>query len=355
MDLLERYLQAVKKYLPARRQDDIIAELRANMESQIEDRESELGRPLTTSELEDLLRKMGHPMLVASRYQPQQYLIGPTLFPMYLYVLRLTMLWAFVICMIVTVVVTPLTTTGGRAIFESLLRMPGILIQTAAWITLVFAALDFFGLGIQTRFRLPPAYPPASPRTGIPVRCRRSRRTPTGLASVARSRMAVAEIIFGSLFLVWLLLIPSHPFLMLGPGVVFLKVVPYQLSPAWWAFFWWIIALNIVQIVWKCIDLLRGTWSQPSRIQQVASKTLGLIPIVILLAAPGHIYLSLKNPALDQARYGQNLDQINNGIHYAFVVICAIVVLQLVIDAQQVGLGDPSRPPRGGVASCFSP
>ena len=158
MELLERYLQAVKKYLPARRQDDIIAELRANMESQIEDRESELGRPLTTSELEDLLRKMGHPMLVASRYQPQQYLIGPTLFPMYLYVLRITMLWAFVICMIVTVVVTPLTTTGARAIFESLLRMPGILIQTAAWITLVFAALDFFWA------RYPNAFPTS---TGI--------------------------------------------------------------------------------------------------------------------------------------------------------------------------------------------
>ena len=53
---------------------------------------------------------------------------------------------------------------------------------------------------------------------------------------------------------------------------------------------------------------------------------------MILLSAPGHIYVSLKNPALDQARYGQNLDQINNGIHYAFVVICAIVVLQLVCD-----------------------
>lgn len=332
MELLDRYLQAVKKYLPARRQDDIIAELRANMESQIEDRESELGRALTTSEIEDLLRKMGHPMLVASRYQPQQYLIGPTLFPMYLYVLRLTMLWAFVICMIVTVVVTPLTTTGARAIFESLMRMPGILIQTAAWITLVFAALDFFWA------RYPNAFPTSTGiSTGVTKNWNPSTLPPlekdANRPGKRRSfAQAVAEIIFGSLFLVWLLLIPSHPFLMLGPGVVFLKVVPYQLSPAWWSFYWWLIALNIVQIVWKCVDLLRGTWSQPSRIQQVASKTLGLIPIVILLTAPGHIYLSLKNPALDRARYGQSLDQANNGIHYAFVVVCAIVVLQLVID-----------------------
>ena len=31
MELLDRYLQAVKKHLPLQRQDDILAELRANL------------------------------------------------------------------------------------------------------------------------------------------------------------------------------------------------------------------------------------------------------------------------------------------------------------------------------------
>jgi hypothetical protein len=328
MELLDRYLQAVRKYLPVRRQDDIIAELRANMESQIEDKESELNRPLTQGEMEDLLRKMGHPMIVASRYQPQQHLIGPAIFPMYLYVLRLTLLWAFVICMIVAVVVTPLTTSGGGPIFQALLRIPGILIQTAAWITLAFAAFEF----IQRRYPQVAQYPNGVTKNWNPSTLPPLEKDAGQSGKRRPFAQAVAEIIFSSLFLVWLLLIPSHPFLMLGPGVIFLKTVPYQLSPAWWTFFWWIIALNIVQIVWKCIDLLRGKWSRPSRILQIVSKIFGLIPIVILLMAPGHIYISLKNPGLDQARYGQNLDQINNGIHYAFAVICAIVVLQLVFD-----------------------
>src|SRR5579863_8750966 len=94
MELLDRYLQAVKKHLPLRRQDDIIAELRANMESQLEDKESELGRPLTTGELEDWLKKMGSPIMVAARYQPQKYLIGPAIFPVYWYILRMVILWA---------------------------------------------------------------------------------------------------------------------------------------------------------------------------------------------------------------------------------------------------------------------
>jgi hypothetical protein len=38
MELLERYLQSVKKHLPLKRRDDIIAELRVNMESQLEDK-----------------------------------------------------------------------------------------------------------------------------------------------------------------------------------------------------------------------------------------------------------------------------------------------------------------------------
>src|SRR4051812_24135793 len=142
MELLDRYLQAVRKYLPLRRQDDIIAELRANMESQIEDRESELDRPLTQGEFDDFLRKMGHPMVVASRYQPQQYLIGPTIFPMYLYVLRIAMLWAFIVCMIIAAVVTPLTNGTGDAVVAAVFRPPRTLTQTAAWIPLFFAPFE---------------------------------------------------------------------------------------------------------------------------------------------------------------------------------------------------------------------
>ena len=329
MELLERYLQAVRKYLPNRRQDDIVAELRANMESQIEDRESELGRPLTQGESDDFLRKMGHPMVVASRYQPQQYLIGPTLFPMYLYVLRTALLWAFIICMIVTAVVTPLTTPGAQAVFDSLFRTPGVLMQVAAWVTLVFAVIDF------ARTRYPQMCPPIE---GITRSWNPSSLPPIDKDAVPGGKrrsftQAVVEIILSVMFLGWLLLIPHYPFLIMGPGAVFIQVAPFQLSPVWWKFFGWLIALGILQIVWKCIDLARGTWERPSRIQQIIFKVIGLIPVFILLTAPGHIYISLKNPsAVDQLHYGQNLTQVNNGIHLAFSVICAIVVLQLAFD-----------------------
>ena len=44
MDLLERYLQAVRTYLPQSQQDDIVKELSENLRSRMEDQEASLGR-----------------------------------------------------------------------------------------------------------------------------------------------------------------------------------------------------------------------------------------------------------------------------------------------------------------------
>ena len=76
MELLDRYLFAVSKHLPQARREDLIAELKDNLLSQIEDEEASLGRPLTTDEIAEVLRKHGRPLLVALQYLPQQHLIG---------------------------------------------------------------------------------------------------------------------------------------------------------------------------------------------------------------------------------------------------------------------------------------
>src|ERR1700686_3233741 len=65
MELLDRYLQAVRFWLPRAQQNDIIAELGDDIRSQIEDRESALGRPLNEDEQVALLQQTGHPMRVA--------------------------------------------------------------------------------------------------------------------------------------------------------------------------------------------------------------------------------------------------------------------------------------------------
>src|SRR5260370_27390650 len=83
MDLLERYLQAVRTYLPTSKKEDILKELGENLRAKMEEKETDLGRPLSEDELAEILKKHGHPLLVATRYRQSRHLIGSTLFPFY--------------------------------------------------------------------------------------------------------------------------------------------------------------------------------------------------------------------------------------------------------------------------------
>ena len=333
MELLERYLQAVKKHLPWKRQDDIIAELRANLEAQLEEKEEELGRPLTQSEAEEWLKQIGPPMRMAARYQPQQYLIGPTLFPVYWYVLKLVMFWAVAVFLIVSGVqlaVDQASTTS--AALHAVLRIPGVLVQSAGWVTVVFAALElvakYYPEHMPAEFPnltanwSPGSLPPLTPETAAGAKRR----------SYAQ---AVAEVIFGFLFLMWMLLIPRHPFVLLGPGVVFLQVTPYEMAPVWWHFYWWLVALGALQVAWHAIDLVRAKWQRPSIWQNIVAKMMGLIAMWPLVM-PGQVLVMLKRPELDLARYGATLQSINQGLMIALRIAFVIAMIQLLFHIAQM-------------------
>ncbi|PYU12535.1 MAG: hypothetical protein DMG37_13075 [Acidobacteria bacterium] len=63
MDLVDRYLKAVAKALPEAQREDIIRELTEDIQSEMEDKQSELGRELTEAEQESLLKQRGNPLL----------------------------------------------------------------------------------------------------------------------------------------------------------------------------------------------------------------------------------------------------------------------------------------------------
>ncbi|HEY2592512.1 MAG TPA: hypothetical protein VGK33_01275 [Chloroflexota bacterium] len=91
MDLIDRYLDAVRLFLPRDQRDDIAAELRDELLTRHEEREALLGRPLTPREDEALLHDYGHPLIVAARYGKAQYMIGPELYPIYAFVLMIVL------------------------------------------------------------------------------------------------------------------------------------------------------------------------------------------------------------------------------------------------------------------------
>ncbi len=114
MDMLEDYLRAVARLLPKAKRDDITAELRDEILTQVEARESEFARPLSADEMQQLLRDFGHPIVVAARYRDgPQYGVGPALYPYWIFALRLIVL--IEICAAIIVFLTRLISGSGFA------------------------------------------------------------------------------------------------------------------------------------------------------------------------------------------------------------------------------------------------
>jgi hypothetical protein len=218
MELVERYLQAVRAALPKGSQDDIVQELKDSILSQVEDKEAVLGRPLTEDELVEILRTMGSPAKLASRYREQQGLIGPTVMPIYWKVLKVALGLAFLVQVIAAIV----TAAAGRPLLMSLapiFNYPSIAFTTFGWITLTFAALHFFGGKIQLKDQFDPRKLP-----------------PVEKAKRGKSRVeSVAALLISGIATVWWLAGWRSPWMIMGPGVMFLNFASIwlKLYPLW--------------------------------------------------------------------------------------------------------------------------
>jgi hypothetical protein len=124
----------------------------------------------------------------------------------------------------------------------------------------------------------------------------------------------------------------------MGPGAYLLRESPFTLSPSLMLFFWCVVGLNVFQLGWKVAALLIGTWQKPSRVQHMAFSLVGLIPLGVLLSLPNHMFVLLKHPELDLAKYGSAVDTINASIYKSMLLVAAIVVLKLVWELGQMSI-----------------
>src|SRR5262245_21065270 len=111
MTKLDRYFQTMQALLPRADRDDIVKELSANIRAEFEDKEAELGRPLSDGEQDAILKQYGPPLALAGRFQNQERrlafgreLIGPALFPLYLRVLKIVLGLTLAACIVIVVI-----------------------------------------------------------------------------------------------------------------------------------------------------------------------------------------------------------------------------------------------------------
>jgi hypothetical protein len=291
MELVDRYLQAVRFWLPKTlRQEEILAELADDLRSQIEERESELGRRLDHHEVSAILKRCGAPMVVAARLGPKKYLIGPTLYPIYTFVLKMVLLWILVPVFVFIVGPSTLTSTGswGEAIATTLGSLWNGLFIASGIITLVFAILERTPAHGAMACKWDPLSLP-------PVR-KHQRKT-----SLAHT---VCELAFNWFGLVWLLVLPHYPALIFGPAAGFLTAGPIGRR-----FYLPIILFSAFALVRSGFTLAKPQWGWFPSLSQVLQTVFGMIIVHSMLHALGHMpssqwpFVTLTEAARNSAQY----------------------------------------------------
>jgi hypothetical protein len=247
MQLLERYLQAVKFWLPKEQKEDIIAELSEDIHSQIDEKETELGRKLNELELEAILKQRGRPILVAKCYLPQEYLIGPVLFPIYRLVLKIVML-CYVVPWTATWLALLISNSGYAAKFagHSWVAALGSLwasLWTTAFIaagtvTLVFAILE----RAQRKSHFLEEWDP-------------HKLPPVNNPNLIPRFNSIVELAANMVFCVWW---TAH----MSSGLMLNQVnLRISLAPVWRYFFWGFLLVAFVNIALAVANLARPYWT----------------------------------------------------------------------------------------------
>jgi hypothetical protein len=278
MDLLERYLQAIGQFLPAEMKDDTVAELRANLQAEMDDRAEALGRELSDDDVAALLKAHGKPQVVALRYLRQRSLIGPTVFPFY----ELTLKRVLPLVVLVSFVAQGIVFgTSQRMTFAEALGNLGAglfysLVVTVAAITAVFAVIERVAQGGEVGGKWKEWDPRKLPAV----------KTQGASVSVGSMVQRVLELAIHCVWFAYVLWAPWHPFWVVGPGVFYLEKLGVQFAPVWHTFYALLLVVLSLQLVMKLAALLPAAVfpavQGKLKPMRLATDALGLVAIAVL-------------------------------------------------------------------------
>ncbi len=284
-ELVDRYLQAVRFWLPRSQKEDLLAELGEDLRSQIEDKESEVGHALGESEVAEILKRCGAPIVVAGRLGPPRQLIGTTIFPMYQFVLKMVLLWIIVPVFLFILIPINVANAGANwaeAVAATLGQLWSGLFIAAGIITLVFAIIERTPAVTSATSKWDPRKLPLVHKTEH---------------KPASRLQAACQLFFAVFGFVWLLLIPQHRWMLLGPAAAFLGA-----APIWHKFFQMIVPLALFAILRPVVTLAKPQWAWFPPVAELAQAVFTLIVLNFILRG-GFPYLVLTGGASATAEH----------------------------------------------------
>ena len=309
MELLDRYLHAIEFWLAKRQRQDIIAELSEDLRSQIEEKEAEFGRKLQNEEVEAILKRCGSPLAVALRYQPQQYLIGPTLFPIYRFVLALLVAGCVVPQFLVWLGF--LIADPAHRGYPHMENLGLTVVFFAFFTTLGFAILERNG-AMQERLNS------WNPRK-LPA-VRNPNRIPRGNSLFEIAVVVAFNVWFARIF--W----PQPAIDLFGTQITVASV--------WKIIFWSYLFLSTCNLAISGVNLFRPYWTRLRATFRLLSTAFGYGVFCWLCKA--QVVSQIAAPGLAPARAAALASLINARMASMFSYAIAVGVLTLAFDVRRV-------------------
>ena len=318
MNLIDRYVSEVGKNLPLLNgREDIEKELKSTLEDMLEDRMQNSGRVRDEALEIEVLKEYGSPQKVAQTYNPHPYLIGPKLFPFFLFVLKI----------VLTVVVSVMLVLAGIQAVTDTPFMGGDFVKIIGQGlgSALSAAIAAFGNVVLVFVILERVLPDKE----IGSFDDEKDWDPTSLAkepdpdSVSRFEL-ITEIVFTFVALAILNIYPQWlgMFFFTGDEQVFIPMF----TEKFFQFVPWINVVLVAEILLDIFLLRNAIWNRLTRLGKVAIEAASLTLTVLILRTPGIIGFSAKSFA--NGPFPPEQAEIFVTIAtYMFPVVMAIVII----------------------------
>lgn len=312
MNLIDRYVTEVGKHLfLVKGRKDIEKELRSTLEDMLEELAQAAGKPADEAMEIELLKEYGTPQKVAETYNPNPYLIGPRMFPFFLFILKIVISVVSVVLLVLTgIKIATLSPMAGpefvQAVWDGLTGVIGAAIAAFGNIVLVFAILERFVPAAEFKLDEENEWDPAS-----------LKKEPTP------DEVKIWEPIFAIVF-------------------TFIAISIFNFSPQWLvififsddktafipalteAFFRWLPWINIgwvAEIVMNGMLIRTGRWTTPTRLFSIGIKIFQTVILYFLFTGPSILGVtpeSLQAAGVFEAESAQTLGELaQNAIRVA--------------------------------------
>jgi hypothetical protein len=310
-DLVDRYLGAVAALLPKASRQDIVAELRDLILNRVEDAEAQRGRPLDKREMEALLREIGHPIAVAGRYGSARALVGPEIYPFWLFGVKALLAVAALAALIPTGLSVLMAHGDARLVIRAFNDFIPTALSLVGAATLIAAAIER-GWIKADGFRNWKV-------SELP-------RVPDTKEWFVKSRFdGLFELVATLLFIGWwtgIVAFPVDNVIETRGGEVFLQV-----SSVFQTLYWPILALAIVQVVSSLFLVLKPGWTAPRNLAEIVGSVGGVALVWALW--PAQPLVTVLAPAASEpglANLQRTLDLTFQITLWTTAAICLIKV-----------------------------